>query len=154
MKAIAIYLSQKGLKEITDYLQDSSVAVNIKKNSVATAEVVKAVAKYCEENQYDFLTKRSTEVDLYRYFEKNKIEKKEVTITGISSIIDPENPEKFKDFIGVNDNLFRISDSFLPSKRSYRNWMWKTYNSTLMRLDISRELIENQTVKYDYDTKN
>lgn len=63
----------------------------------------------------------------------------------------PTHQDQFWDF--CNRNQYEISASFKPSKLIYKSWQKLMYEKNGIKIDISRDRMEDRTARYDNKKK-
>jgi len=146
------YLSfVKGLKDISLYFM-KFIDVDNKNTSIeSTNRLLKAIDEFARKEGWDIDRKiqRKDEVCLYCLNRMN--EKREILLSDISAIMDPDNPKNFQNL--ATEDEFGVSSVISGNKAKLRQLKRIAYKDDNLRLEFDTNLFLNKTIIYD-ENKN
>ena len=146
------YLSfVKGLKDISLYFM-KFIDVDNKNTSIeSTNRLLKAIDEFAKKEGWDIDRKiqRKDAVCLYCLNRMN--EKREILLSDISAIMDPDNPENFQNL--ATEDEFGVSSVISGNKAKLRQLKRIAYKDDNLRLEFDTNLFLNKTIIYD-ENKN
>lgn len=149
---IKTYLSfAKGNKEISNYfMQFIGYDYRIKEKD-STNNLIKALNGFYKSEKIDDETKRKLNHEIYHYANERTQKGEEVTLKGISSIIHPDNPEKFITFASQEEYLVgEIIKIHKPTLRSISQFKYKRSDNKLS-FTFDFDLIDKKEVVIEKD---
>lgn len=147
---VKTYLSLiKGNKELSAYFIKFIGTANKTTSTESSTRLVNALEHYCKENNYsrDETVETKNRVSFYC---KNCVkEKKEISLSAISALIDNENPNKFQEFAA--DENYAVDEIISGDPRVLRTIGSVKYKDKDGKLSVefSNELLMNKQVLYD-----
>lgn len=146
------YLSfVKGMKDVSYYFMSFIDVDNKKTTTESTNRLLKAIDDYSTKNGWDRTTKIKKRNDVFNYCHNCINLKKEILLSVISSIINPDLPEDFKDFATEDD--YQVSSIISGDKSKMKILKYVTYNTEDFKIEFDTQLLINKTIHLDEKTK-
>jgi len=142
------YLSfVKGLKDISLYFMQF-IDVDNKNTSIeSTNRLLKAIDEFAKREGWDIDRKIQRKDAVCLYCLNRMDEKREILLSDISAIMDPDNPEKFQDL--ATEDEFGVSSVISGNKAKLKQLKRITYKDDNLRLEFDTNLFLNKTIIYD-----
>lgn len=134
------YLSfVKGNKQISHYFMAFIDCNNKQTGTEASQRLTHALDEYCKQKGYDRKTKVSKERDVYSYCEDCMNNKVEIQLSMVSSILDPENPDDFKEF--ASGETYEVSAVISGDRSKLKHIKYAMYKSKEMTVEFDKKLL-------------
>lgn len=147
------YLSfVRGLKDISYYFMQFIDVDNKNTNTESTKILLKAIDDYAKIEKWDRNRKVKQKDEVVSYCLDRMSKKKEILLSDISAIMEPDYPEKFQDF--ATEDGRKVSAVISGDKSRLRLSRMITYKNDDFKLEFATKLIlgENKTFHYDEKT--
>lgn len=147
------YLSfVKGLKEVSYYFLQFIDADNKSTSEESTKNLLKAIEDYAKQEKWDRDKKIRIKDDVVSYCISQMDDKREVLLSDISAIMDPDYPEKFQDF--ATEDGRKVSSVISGNRQKLKLSRMIKYKDDDLKLEFATKLIlgENKTIHYDEKT--
>lgn len=146
------YLSfVKGMKQVSYYFMTFIDVDNKKTTTESTNRLLKAFEDYSSQKKWNQTTKVKNRNSVFDYCHNCIDNKKEILLSRISNIIDPENPDEFEDF--ATEETYRVSSIISGDKSKMRILRYVTYNDDNLKLEFDSALLMDKTIHLDETTK-
>ncbi|MDH6534577.1 hypothetical protein D0T51_05525 [Parabacteroides sp. 52] len=151
---VKTYLSLiKGNKELSAYFIKFIGTANKTTSTESSKRLVNALDQFCQNNNYNREQTAETKNRVSNYCKDCLKEKKEISLSAISALIDNENPDLFKEFASDEDYGVDEIISGDPSVlRSVGSVKYKDKEGKLS-VEFSNELLLSKQVIYDDSKK-
>ena len=136
-----------GQKELSSYYMGGFIGCHrVSKSQKATKNFMDAIEGFFSSKNLDAFSWESRRSDACKIMMDNK---DEVNTSHLINVLLPEPilQDEFWDY--CRDNEYEISSSFKPSRISYRAWMKLVYEKNGIKIDISRNRMDDHTARYD-----
>lgn len=142
------YLSfVKGLKDISLYFM-KFIDVDNKNTSIeSTNRLLKAIDEFAKKEGWNTKIKIQRKDAVCSYCLDRMNEKREILLSDISAIMDPDNPEKFQDL--ATEDEFGVSSVISGNRSKLRQLGRIAYKDDHLRLEFDTELFLDKTIIYD-----
>jgi nucleoid-associated protein YejK len=139
------YLSfVKGNKEVSYYFMAFIDCNNKQTGSEASQRLVKAINEFCTQKGYDRATKVNKEREVYSYCEECMNNKKEIQLSMVSSLLDPENPNEFQEF--ASDETYGVSAVISGDKSKIKYIKYTMYRNKDIVIEFDKKLLGKEVV--------
>lgn len=146
------YLSfVKGLKDISLYFMKFIDVDNKNTTTESTNRLLKAIDEFAKREGWDIDRKIQRKDAVCLYCLNRMDEKREILLSDISAIMDPDNPEKFQDL--ATEDEFGVSSVISGNRSKLRQLGRIAYKDDHLRLEFDTNLFLNKTIIYD-ENKN
>ena len=146
------YLSfVKGMKEVSYYFMSFIDVDNKTTTSESTNRLLKAMDDYFLKNNLDRTIKTKKRNEVYEYCHKCIDNKKEILLTVISFIINPESPDDFLDF--ATEDEYKVSSIISGDKNKMRILKFVKYNLDNFKIEFDSQLLTDRIIHLDVKTK-
>jgi len=145
---INTYLSfARGNKDISYYFL-SFIDCNDKTTKTeATNRLIRAVTAFCDEKQYDRNERIRKRNEVHSYC-IDCIEKgKEIRLSAISTLFDPDNPDEFEKFAA--DEAYSVSSVINADKSKLKRMKYIAYKDDNLAVEFDAGLLKDGTVVYN-----
>lgn len=142
------YLSfVKGLKDISLYFM-KFIDVDNKSTSIeSTNRLLKAIDEFAKKEGWNTNRKIQRKDAVCSYCLDRMNKKREILLSDISAIMDPDNPEKFQDL--ATEDEFGVSSVISGNRSKLRRLGRIAYKDDHLRLEFDTELFLDKTIIYD-----
>lgn len=113
------FMKGKRDEDVTEYFRDALGCIGYQSSNKNTKEVIKAITKYMEKNEYLPVTRDSIRISIHEYFNQQYSKDLEVDLETISRKVDSDFPSNFIGYL--RENNITIDSSFKPSQKSFKN---------------------------------
>ena len=147
---VKTYLSLiKGNKELSAYFIKFIGTANKTTSTESSTRLVNALEHYCKENNYSREETVETKNRVSTYCKNCIKEKKEISLSAISALIDNENPSMFQEF--ASDEKHQVDQIISGDPKILRTIGSVKYKDKDGKLSVefSNELLMNKQVIYD-----
>lgn len=142
------YLSfVKGLKQVSYYFMQFIDVDNKNTSTESTNRLIKAIDDYAVSESWarDFKIKQRNKV--YAYCHECIDNKREISLSTISTILDPDNPEKFQDF--ATNEKYKVSAIISGDKTKMKLLKVISYADDELKIEFDTNLLMNNRIHYD-----
>ena len=134
------YLSfVKGNKQVSYYFMAFIDCNNRQTGTEASQRLTYALNEYCKQKGYNRETKVRKERDVYSYCENCMNDKIEIQLSILSSILDPDNPEDFKEF--ASGETYGVSAVISGDRAKLKHIKYAMYKSKEMTVEFDKKLL-------------
>ncbi|WP_241287596.1 nucleoid-associated protein [Chryseobacterium indologenes] len=142
------YLSfVKGMKEVSYYFMSFIDVDNKNTSTESTKRLITAIEAYADIEQWDRNTKINKKNKVFTYCHDCIDNKKEILLSTISSILNPDNPEHFQDF--ATEEAYRVSEIISGDKARMKFLKTITYSDKEFKIEFDTKLILDNTIVLD-----
>lgn len=139
------YLSfVKGNKDVSYYFMSFIDCDNKTTSSESTQKLTNALDAFSKEKNYDRETKIRKRNEIFKYCEDCINEKREIQLSVISNLIDPENPEEFQTF--ASDEKYGVSSTISGDKSKLKPMKFVTYKDKKMTVEFDCNLLGKDVI--------
>jgi nucleoid-associated protein YejK len=139
------YLSfVKGNKDISYYFMAFIDCDNKQTGSEASQRLVKAIDEFCKQKGYDRTTKVSKERDVYSYCEECMNNKREIQLSRVSSLLEPENPNEFQEF--ASDETYGVSAVISGDKSKIKYIKYTMFRNKDIVIEFDKKLLGKDVI--------
>jgi nucleoid-associated protein YejK len=139
------YLSfVKGNKNISYYFLSYIDCNNKTTNTESTKRLTNALNEYAKEKAYDRNTTIKKRNAVYQYCDDCLKTKKEIQLSAISALLDPESPEGFSEF--ASDEKYGVSETIKGDRAQLRKMKYIMYADEKYRLEFDSDLLGKEVV--------
>jgi len=140
---IKTYLSFiKGNKDVSYYFMSFIDCHNKQTGTEATQRLVKAMDAYCE--KYDKEAKISKRNEVYRYCADCMTDKREIQLSVVSAILDPDNPIDFQEF--ASDEKYGVSAVISGDKTKIKPLKFVVYKGKQISVEFDCSLLGKDVI--------
>ena len=145
------YLSfVKGLKQVSYYFMQFIDVDNKNTSTESTNRLITAIDDYANSEGWDRDFKIQQRNKVYTYCHKCIDERKEILLSTISTILDPENPDKFQDFaIGEE---YKVSAIISGDKSKMKFLKTISYADNDFKIEFDTKLLTDNKIHFDKKT--
>lgn len=146
------YLSfVKGMKKVSYYFM-TFVDVNNKKTSTeSTNNLIKVFDEYSLYKEWDRDTKIKKRNEIFEYSQDCMNKKKEILLSRISNILDPDNPEDFQDF--ATEDGRKVSSVISGDRSRMKVFKYLTYSDEEFKIEFDSSLLLSERIHLNETTK-
>lgn len=146
------FIKKGGGSSSSEYFRDALACTEYTDAKANTDNTIKAIDVYCEQNELDDEKRADMRAKMYEYCEEKRVANEPVNLTALSSRINDQAPESFRDF--VKDNDIEINETFAPHKASYKqlNRLSRRFGTITVGFEVSD--ITLGRVDYDEDSNS
>lgn len=142
-----LYLSFiKGTREVSQYFQKFIGTTDITSAKKNISLIDNAIKIYCRDNNITGDEKYKIYEDVNVYFEQQLHKDEDIFLDSISSIINPSDPTKFKNYLDENDIV--VSGRFRTTKRAdFKSFKKRTIKEPGYSLNFEKELVKTGKIQ-------
>lgn len=134
------YLSfVKGNKDISLYFMDFIGCQNKTTSTDSSKKLANALVRFCANNKYDNAKTREIKNAVYYYCIDCINDKKEISLTTISALIDPEKPNEFQEFASSEEN--EVDEIISGDKSILKTLNYVKYRTPDLTVEFNNKLI-------------
>lgn len=142
------YLSfVKGLKQVSLYFMQFIDVDNKNTNTESTNRLLKAIEEFAKLEGWDRNKKIQQRDAVCTYCLDRMNEKREILLSDISAIMNPDYPEQFQDF--ATDEEFGVSSVISGNKSKLKQLKRIAYKDDNLKLEFDAKLFLDKTIIYD-----
>lgn len=146
------YLSfVKGMKQVSFYFMTFIDVDNKKTSTESTNRLISALDKYSDDKEWDRETKIKKRNEVFVYCHNCINAKREILLSVISTIIDPENPEEFQDY--ATEDEFKVSSVISGDKSKMKIFKYITYSDDSLKIEFDTSLLLDETIHLNESTR-
>ncbi|NHM08043.1 hypothetical protein G4D82_12495 [Flavobacterium sp. CYK-4] len=146
------YLSfVKGMKNISYYFMTFVDVDNKKTTTESTNSLITAFDEYSDSKRWDRDTKIKKRNQIFEYCHDCMTAKKEILLSRISSILDPDNPEEFQDF--ATEDGRKVSSVISGDKSKMKIFKYVSYSDDNLKIEFDSSLLINEIIHLNENTK-
>lgn len=146
------YLSfVKGMKEISYYFMTFIDVDNKKTSTESTNNLIKVFDEYSLFKEWDGDTKIKKRNEIFEYSHDCMTKKKEILLSRISNILDPDNPEDFQDF--ATEEGRKISSVISGDRARMKVFRYVNYSDENLKIEFDSSLLLNKRIHLNKITK-
>lgn len=146
------YLSfVKGMKNVSYYFMEFIDVDNKNTSSESTNRLINAIDDFANSEKWERDYKIKQRNKVYAYCHDCIDHKKEILLSTISGIIDPDNPEKFQDF--ATDDEHKVSAIISGDKARMKFLKTISYSDDDFKIEFDTKLLVDKTIHFDSKTK-
>lgn len=147
------YLSfVKGMKEVSYYFMSFIDVDNKSTSSESTKRLTFAIDAYSDSENWDRDKKISQQNKVFAYCHDCIDHKKEILLSTISSILNPDDPDHFQDF--ATDDDYRVSAIISGDKTKMRLLKTISYSDDELKIEFDKQLLLDNKIVMDSTGKN
>lgn len=144
------YLSfVKGLKKLSYYFMSFVDVDNKNTSTESTNRLIKAIDAYAGQQGWGRETKINQRNKVYTYCYDCIDRKKEILLTNISSILNPDNPADFEEF--ASEDEFKVSAIVSGDKAKMKFLRVISYKDDDLKIEFATKLLLDNKVVYSKD---
>jgi nucleoid-associated protein YejK len=137
------YLSfVRGNKDVSHYFMSFIDCNNKQTGTEASQRLTNAMNAYCE--RYDRETKISKRNEVYRYCDDCMANKKEIQLTVVSALLDPEHPNDFQEF--ASDEQYGVSAFISGDRNKIKPLKYVMYKGKQLSVEFDCNLLGKDIV--------
>lgn len=145
------YLSfVKGLKQVSYYFMQFIDVDNKNTSTESTNRLIKAIDDYAVSESWDRDLKIQQRNKVYTYCHSCIDNKKEILLSIISTMLDPDNPEKFQDF-AMEEN-YKVSAIISGDKSKMKFLKTISYSDNDFKIEFDTKLLVDKRIHFDEKT--
>lgn len=135
----------KGKREVSIFFQEFIGNTDLTSSVVNANNFRSALNDYCQ--KMDISTDRQSDIKskLKGYIDRQIEYQQDIEITTLSSLIDPEKPNSFLDFVDEND--YKVSGSFRAKSSDFNYFVKSIVKGKGYKLSFDKELLTNGTIE-------
>lgn len=142
------YLSfVKGMKEVSYYFMSFIDVDNKNTSTESTKRLITAIEAYADNQSWDRDTKIDKKNKVFTYCHDCIDNKKEILLSTISSILNPDDPEHFQNF--ATDDNYRVSSIISGDKSRMKFLKTISYSDKEFKIEFDTKLILDNTIVLD-----
>jgi len=139
------YLSfVRGNKDVSYYFMSFIDCNNKQTGSEASQKLVKAMDAYFEEYKYDRETKINKCNEVYKYCNDCITNKKEIQLTTVSVLLNPDNPTDFQEFASKEE--YGVSSVFSGDRMKIKPIKYVVYKGKKMSVEFDCDLLGGDVI--------
>lgn len=139
------YLSfVKGMKEISYYFMSFIDVDNKNTSSESTKRLTEAIDAYAKNEGWDRNKKISQQNKVFSYCHDCMDKKKEILLSTISTILNPDDPEHFQNF--ATDDKYKVSGIISGDKSKMKFLKVISYSDDDLKIEFDRQLIVDNKI--------
>ena len=137
------YLSfVKGNKDVSYYFMSFIDCSNKQTGSEASQRLIVAMDAYCE--KFDRATKINKRNEVYRYCEDCMSNKKEIQLSVVSALLDPDNPTDFQEF--ASDENYGVSAVISGDRTKIKPLKYVMYKGKQISVEFDCSLLGKDVI--------
>jgi nucleoid-associated protein YejK len=145
------YLSfVKGMKDVSYYFMTFIDVDNKNTSTESTNRLIKAIDGYAQKNNWDRDTKINQRNKIYAYCHNCIDNRKEILLSTISSLINPDDPTDFENF--ATDEEYKVSSIISGDKNKMKFLKTISYSDDSLKIEFDSQLILDQVITYNEKT--
>jgi len=142
------YLSfVKGMKEVSYYFMSFIDVDNKNTSTESTKRLITAIEAYADTQSWDRDTKIDKKNKVFTYCHDCIDNKKEILLSTISNILNPDDPEHFQNF--ATDDNYRVSSIISGDKSRMKFLKTISYSDKEFKIEFDTKLILDNTIVLD-----
>lgn len=146
------YLSfVKGMKEVSYYFMSFIDVDNKNTSTESTKRLITAIEAFADIKRWDRDTKIGQKNKVFTYCHECIDSKKEILLSTISGILNPDNPDEFSDF--ATDDNYRVSSIISGDKSRMKFLKTISYADKEFKIEFDTKLILDNTIVLDASGK-
>jgi nucleoid-associated protein len=144
------YLSfTKGKKEVSNYFKKFIGCTDVTSAKEASANLLRALTDYFTANGISEKDAETTKASIFSYCEQRIKTKEDINLSFISSLVNHDEPEKFKEFASAEE--YHISHAFKGHRETLRSLKYYSYRSKELTLIFDSQLINKKRIVYNQE---
>lgn len=145
------YLSfVKGMKNVSYYFMQFIDVDNKNTTTESTNRLIKAIDGFAVSHNWERDVKISQRNKVYAYCHECIDQKKEILLSRISTILDPENPNEFLDFASEED--YKVSAIISGDKSRMKFLKTISFSNNDFKIEFDTKLLVDKTIHLDQRT--
>lgn len=146
------YLSfVKGMKQVSYYFMTFVDVDNKKTSTESTNNLINAFDEYSIFKEWNGDTKIKKRNEIFEYAQDCMTKKKEILLSRISNILDPDKPEDFEDF--ATEEGRKVSSVISGDKTKMKVFRYVNYSDENLKIEFDSSLILNKRIHLNKATK-
>lgn len=129
----------KGNKDISLYFMDFIGCQNKTTSTDSSKKLANALVRFCTNKKYDDAKTRDIKNAVYYYCIECINAKKEISLSAISALINPENPDEFQEFASSEEN--EVDEIISGDKTILKTLNYVKYRTPDLTVEFNNKLI-------------
>lgn len=151
-KDIVTYLSfARGNKDVSKYFMTFIDCDNKTTKSESTQRLINALTAFLKDSGYETDHRIKKRNEVYQYCSDCLTQNKEIKLSTISHILNPDDPSAFESFAG--DEKFQVSAIINGDKQKLKTIKYIRYKSEDMTIEFDASLIKEEKIIFDRKKK-
>ncbi|WP_417500761.1 nucleoid-associated protein [Marinobacter sp.] len=141
-----------GNSDVTLYFRNALGCSDYTDSKHHTQQVMQAIDDYMENQDWDKDKKIHIRQKVHEYFKLKTENKEPANLTSVSSIIDDQNPDNFKNH--VQDGEYGVNETFEPHPKTYRRYHRIAGKLGNISLSFNVSDVTDGKINYDEESGN
>lgn len=139
------YLSfVKGMKTISYYFLSFIDCDNKNTNTESTNRLITAIEAYADNKGYDRSQRTKKRNEIFEYCIECIDNKKEIHLSKISYLINPDQPDEFSDF--ATEDTYKVSSIISGDKSRMKTLKYITYSNKNFKLEFDSNMLKKDVI--------
>jgi nucleoid-associated protein len=142
------YLSfAKGNKDVSFYFMSFIDCENKTTGAESTKRMTNALKDFYEEMEYDRETRLRKRNEIYNYCIGCLEQRKEIQLSAISALVDPENPNAFEEFAATEK--YGVSAIISGDKSKLKTMKYVSFSDDTLKIEFDLDLLKKGRIIYN-----